>query len=203
MAEKIKLDILKMLIDGGLDEDIAKKAKSIIDKDIIPKNYVPSDQYNDKVLELANIASNAKKAADDLIIANGFKQKYDDEVSAHNATKTSMQKVYDDYKANVETEKTATAKQSILLKQLSTDGANPKLINLLEKEFDLSKIELDGDKIKDWDNISKPVKEQYADIFKVEQKKGFEPGNNPPTVNSGGDDEFNFNFTPVRQVEKK
>lgn len=113
--------------------------------------------------------------------------KYENEVKAHGETQKTLKKEYDDFKAAVDAEKLISAKQSALRKHLIDDKADSKLSALLEKEFDLSKIELDGDKIKDWANVSKPVKEQYADLFTVEEKPGFVPANNPQNTHPDED----------------
>lgn len=85
---------------------------------------------------------------------NDWKDKYD-----------TLKGEFDTYKTNVETEKVTAAKQSALQTALKAEGANEKLIPLLIKSIDDSKLEIDGDKIKDWDNIVKPVKEQFAEVF--------------------------------------
>lgn len=104
--------------------------------------------------------------------------------TAHKETLKAKETEITELKTGYETEKTTAAKQSILRKQLTADGANPKLIGLLEKEFDIAKIEVDGDKIKDWDNLSKPVKEQYADVFGKTTVEGANPAN--PPAGTGG-----------------
>lgn len=100
---------------------------------------------------------------------------------------------YDEYKTGVENEKTVASKQSVLRGHLEKDGANPKLIKLLEREFDLSKLEVDGEKIKDWDSVSKPIKEAYADVFGVTQTKGADVAT-PPGENTGEEDPFLAGF---------
>jgi hypothetical protein len=58
--------------------------------------------------------------------------------------------------------------------------------DLLIKQFDLDTIELDGEKVKDFDNLLKPLAEQYKDMF--EEKKvvgGTDPGKGTPPKEPG------------------
>ena len=97
----------------------------------------------------------------------------------------SLKGEFDTYKANVEAKESEDAKRAALAAHLAADGANPKLIGLLEKEFDLSKVELEGDAIKGWEELSKPVKERYAEVFAIEERRDFEPGKHPPDGGGG------------------
>lgn len=208
------MDILKIIKDNLPDDvNISDKMLGIIVKEIKSAQgdeFVPKTDYRkktDAIIDLEKQISELKNNGTDV---EAYKSKVEElEAKVSELEKTHKEalglkdKEFSEYKTTVETENATAAKKSILLKQLSADGANPKLISLLEKEFDLSKVELDGDKIKDWDSISKSVKEQYADIFTFERKKDFEPGKKSPVDESGGDDEFNFSFTPVRQAEKQ
>lgn len=70
-------------------------------------------------------------------------------------------------------------KKTNALEKLLKDAKHP---DLLLSKFELDKIELDGEKIKDADNVLKPVKEQYPDMFGTVKKQGFDPNkdaNNP------------------------
>lgn len=80
-------------------------------------------------------------------------------------------------------------RKKILHKKLEAEGANPKLISLLESKFDLDSIEVEGDAdIKGWESVCKPIKEQYADVFgKVEQKPA--AVSTPPAGGNPGDPE--------------
>ena len=54
-------------------------------------------------------------------------------------------------------------------------NAECKHPELFEGRFDLSKIEMDGDKIKGFDDLVKPIKEQYADQFGTVKVAGVKP----------------------------
>lgn len=171
----VDLGIEKDLIQGILDEHgntmelVKEKAKEDAEKQ--------SEKLNDKIAALQEKIDNAPEPpAPDGV---DWKQKYDDEVAAHSETKKTMKKTYDDYVAGVETEKATTAKREAIRKHLAADGANQKLIGLLEKEFDLMAVELDGDKVKGWDELSKSVKENYADVFGKTTVEGADVPNPP------------------------
>ena len=58
-------------------------------------------------------------------------------------------------------------------------NAECKHPELFEPRFDLAKIEMDGDKIKGFDDMLKPIKEQYADQFGTVKVAGGRPVENP------------------------
>lgn len=147
------MDITTILTDLGIEPDIAKKAEKTINKEI-PMEFLPKDQYNKKVLELDETKKTLKELQGVASEAELYKNKLADKETE-----------FSTFKQAVETEKTIAAKRDILHKQLNAEGANPKLIKLLEKEFDFNKIEVDGDKVKNWETLVKPVKEQYAEVF--------------------------------------
>ena len=189
----------KFLQNLGIESDLIDKIMQA-NGEVIEREKTVADNLREEIKKLTENISAAKKELEDYKAESGkedYKGKLETEIAAHAETKKAhaevlkgKEKEFSDYKTAFETEKSTAAKQSVLLKQLAADGANPKLIALLEKEFDLTKIELDGEKIKDWENISKPVKEQYADIFAIKQQKGHEPADNPGDKSGGEDDLF-------------
>lgn len=84
------------------------------------------------------------------------------------------------YKTNTETAKITESKTAALTKALEAQKANPKAIKLLLKEFALDKVELDDKgEIKGFDELVKPVKENYSDFFGVEVVTGAQAGKAP------------------------
>lgn len=118
-------------------------------------------------------------------VDEGLQAKYDAEIEAHRVTKETLTKKYDDFALETKNKEVIAAKQSILHRQLAADGANPKLIKLLEKEFDLAGIEIDGEgdkaSIKGWDKLAEPVKAQYAEVFGKVQSAGVTVSDPPPS----------------------
>lgn len=166
--EKEQIDQI-MSEHGSTVELIKEKNQETVEKQV--------EKLNTKIAELQEKVDNAPTGDN-----GNLEEKY-------NALKTE----YDEYKAGVDAEKTTASKQSILRGHLEKDGANPKLIKLIEREFDLSKLEVDGEKIKDWDFVSKPIKEAYADVFGVTQTKSADVAT-PPGENTGEEDPFIAGF---------
>lgn len=81
-------------------------------------------------------------------------------------------------------EKSNGLKRTALRTALIGEGLTKQLVDLVENKFDLGKLEVDGDGIKDWDNISKPIKESYPDVFKVVTEAGFLPNTPPQSQNN-------------------
>lgn len=93
------------------------------------------------------------------------------------------------YKTNTETAKTTESKTAALTKALEAQKANPKAIKLLLKEFALDKVELDDKgEIKGFDELVKPVKENYSDFFGVEVIAGAQAAKNPPNSPTGANE---------------
>lgn len=155
----LEKDVIDQIMSehGNTVELLKEKAKEDADK--------RTEKLNSKITELQGQVDAAPNGGDD------YKAQYE-----------TVKEELKAYKQAVETEKATAAKQAVLRKQLTADGANSDLIDLLELKFDLSKIELDGDAIKDWDALSKPVKEQYAGVFGTTETKGAQVAN-PPASN--------------------
>lgn len=169
------MDIKQTLIDNGIDAEIAEKASKSIKSDI-GKEFVAKDQYAKKISAIGDLqvkydALEAEygtmegKAKD----ATKYKNDYDNLVTEHN-----------NYKQEVETKESNSTKTSKLIESLKSEGFNEKIIPLLTKEFDVSKIEIEEDKIKGWEEMSKGVKESYKDFITVTGAEGNPPAT-PPT----------------------
>lgn len=89
---------------------------------------------------------------------------------------------FDIFKQNVETEKITATKKAAIVKHLETEGANKNLINLLESKFDLEKIEVEENDIKNWKDIVSPIKEQYPEVFGSVKTEVYKPAT--PAVNN-------------------
>lgn len=125
-------------------------------------------KLNDKIANLQEQLNNIPKPDPN---EKDWKAEYDTLKGKYDTDIAAKEEEFSAFKTSVEIEKSENAKRSALRKQLEADGANPKLTALLEKEFDLSKVEIDDGKIKGWDELSKPIKETYADVFgKVETR---------------------------------
>ena len=159
------MNLLEILTDLGIDADVAGKAVKSINKEI-PLEFIPKDQYNKKILELDEVKKASKEIATKLTEAEAYKEKV-----------ATLEDEYKNYKQTVEDGKTLSDKQSAVREQLKADGANPKLIKLLEKEIDFSKITIADGKVQNWEEITKPLKTEYAEIFGTTENKGADTGN--------------------------
>ena len=111
-----------------------------------------------------------QKELDDLKAGDGgYKEKYDAEVKAHKA-----------YREQVETDKANAVKSTAVRAALKAAGVNrDEFADLLLGKVDLSKVELDGDKVKDADGLIAPLKGSYAGCFGTVTDKGTPPANPP------------------------
>ena len=105
------------------------------------------------------------KAAGD----GGYKEKYEAEAAAHKT-----------YREQVEAEKTNAVKSTAVRAALKAAGVNrDEFAELLLGKVDLSKVELDGDAVKDTASLIDPLKASYAGCFGTVSDKGTPPANPP------------------------
>lgn len=111
----------------------------------------------------------------------GVQKELDDMKKAGNAAE--VRAAFDAYKQQVEGEKANAAKMSAVRTALKAAGVNrDEFADLLLGKVDLSKVEMDGDKVKDPAALVDPLKSSYAGCFGVVDDKGTPPSNPP----SGG-----------------
>lgn len=158
------MNIEQILKNNGIEDEKVATLIEVINGEL-PKHFVPKSQYNKKIQALQEL----QEKADDLTVKVETLSK-DNGEDKYN----QLQKEYDDYKKSIEVEKSNQVKTSKIKDQLKKDGANEKIINLLLKEFDLSSVEVEEENIKDWEVISKSVKENYSDFFAKTENKGTE-----------------------------
>lgn len=165
------MDIKAILKSHGIEGELVDTIADTI-KAEIPKEFVSKAQYSKKV----NLIDELNTTIADLEAKTGtdeYKSKYE-----------ALEKEFNDFKTGIETEKINTAKSSTLREQLKAEGFNEKMIKLLEKNFDLESIEIEEDKIKGWDDMIKPIREEYADFIPKDTQTGNPPAT-PPTNVSG------------------
>ncbi len=158
-------DILKQY---GVEEKVDEIESAI--KGSLHEEYVPKKQYNKKVQALDKL----QEKVDDLEAKgenNELQEKYN-----------NLEKEYNDYKQTVETEKVNAGKNKALVEALKETGFSDSIVKLMQKQFDLSKLEIEEGKIKDWDNLVKPYKEEYAGFINKEVEEG-QGSANPPADN--------------------
>lgn len=167
------MNIKQILKNAGLEESVVNSLAETINAEI-PKEFVKKEQYNKKVQLIDSMQEkiNDFEAKAESINKDEYKDKYEALVSE-----------FDQYKADIQNKETRANKSNLLNAKLKESGVtNPKLISLLSKEFDLDKIEIEDNNIKDWDNILNPIKESYSDFFETTGISGAEP-TKPPVNN--------------------
>lgn len=166
----------------------------ITDSDVVKKII---DYHQGVVQDLKEDISKVKSELETAKSNTGngeFKSKYEELKAKYDSELPKLQKEYDDYKAGVDAEKTISTKKTALRSQLESDGANPKLVDLLELKFDLNSIELgDDNKISGWEDLSKGIKETYSDVFGNAKVSGVDTAN-PPANNQSEEDAFLAGF---------
>lgn len=180
----------KYLEDLGLESDTIKQIMKENGKDIAKEQKKTElaeskiADYNEKTLKINELTKELKQLQGKSGEIDAYKEQLESLQEKYDTDLAAKQQEYDDFKTATETQKTVDTKKSLLLSQLESDGAKPKSAKLLAKEFDINALELDGDKIKDWENVSKSVKEEFADYFGTTQLKGTnvaEPPKGDPT----------------------
>lgn len=108
----------------------------------------------------------------------GILKELDDLKKAGNVS--DVQAAFDAYKQQVESEKSTAAKTAAVRSALKAAGVNrDEFADLLMGKVDLSKVEMDGDKLKDADGLINPLKGSYAGCFGTVTDKGTPPANPP------------------------
>lgn len=116
-----------------------------------------------------------QKELDDLKAAGdgGYKEKYEKE-----------KKAFDDFKAEQTAKESRAAKEAAYRKLLKDAGISEKYIEDVMGVAKLDELEMDGDKFKDADNISKTVKEKFSAFVTTTRTDGVKT--DKPPANGGG-----------------
>lgn len=178
------MNIKQILKNAGLEESVVNSLAETINAEI-PKEFVKKDQYNKKVQLIDSMQEqiNDFEAKASNVKEDEYKAKYEALVGE-----------FDQYKADIENKEVLATKSSLLKDKLKESGiSNPKLVDLLAKEFDVNSLEVEEGNIKDWENVLNPIKENYSDFFAVETTAGVEP-NTPPQNNPSEIDPFLAGF---------
>lgn len=155
----------------GFAEDLSKALKAVEDTDVASKleteirqlagkSFVKKEQYNNKVVELNNLQGEYDTIKADYDAESEFKKLYEEEKKAHEKTRN-----------NQTTEKQNQQKLDMLKKAMLDNNANEDAVDLIIDKFDATTIEVEGNKIKNYDDLIKP----YADkkvIFGEQKQEG-------------------------------
>lgn len=148
----------------------AEKIDEIIDAHSDTVNALKEER--DKYKVDAERLPSVQKELDDLKKDDGKEDSY----------KLKYEKVkedFDNYKKEVETDKTNAKKSNAYKKLLSGAGISDKVIEKIIALTKLDDFELDGDNIKDADKVKDSIKEEWADFIVKERTEG-SPAETPP-----------------------
>lgn len=167
--------LTRKLLEGmGIEE---KQIETIIEAHAETVNGLKAEREKlreqaEKVPDLQKQLEEAKAAATD---HDGWKQKY-----------SEAKKAYDDFKASVDAEKAEAAKAKAYRAMLEKADIDPKRIDAIMRVTDLSKVEMDGDGLKESDKLAEAAKAEWAD-FVIKTKTQHAEPENPPKGTGGAD----------------
>ena len=174
------LALTRKLLEGMGIED--KAIESIIEAHSETVNGLKADR--DKYKEQAEQVPDLQKQLEDAQAAsNGdeWEQKYNDEHQA-----------FEDFKAQVETEKAEADKAQAYRGMLMAAGIDPKRIDAIMRVTDLRQVEMEDGKLKDTEKLQESAKQEWSDFVVKSNTQGSNPAT-PPTKPSpnveGGDPE--------------
>ena len=152
------------LVDKGKQAFIHKEGEEVVVSN--SGEWIPKKKFGE-------LNDEKKKLQEEV---NSYKTKLE-ELSKSGKTVEELQTEITNLKSEMETNKTEADKRITQLSkkhalEKALTGAGAKHSTLLMSQFDLDKIELDGENIKDFDTHLKPVKETFKDLFGVKEIKG-------------------------------
>lgn len=175
------MSLTRKFLEGmGIDE---KQVESIIEAHSETVNGLKADR--DKYKEQAGKVADLQKKLEEAEAASGsgdeWQQKYQDEHQA-----------FEDFKAQVETEKAEADKAQAYRGMLMAAGIDPKRIDAIMRVTDLSQVEMEDGKLKDTEKLQESAKQEWSDFVVKSNTQGSNPAT-PPTKPSpnveGGDPE--------------
>lgn len=175
------LALTRKLLEGMGIED--KAIESIIEAHSETVNGLKADR--DKYKEQAQRVPDLQKQLEEAKSAAGsesdWEQKYNDEHQA-----------FEDFKAQVETEKAEADKAQAYRGMLMAAGIDPKRIDAIMRVTDLRQVEMEDGKLKDTEKLQESAKQEWSDFVVKSNTQGSNPAT-PPTKPSpnveGGDPE--------------
>ena len=166
----------KMLKAMGIEEE---KIDQIIEAHAETTDALKAerDEYRADAEKLAGVQKELNKAKETIA-------KYGDGETVPKADYDAVKKEYDDYKANIDAEKTRTAKENAFRELLKAAGVSDKRISAIVKVTDVDGIELDKEgKIKDAETRAENIKTEWADFIETTTTKGAKTAT--PPANGG------------------
>lgn len=167
----------KLLKAMGIEDE---KIQEIIDAHVETVEALKAERDANK-----NAAEELATVQKDLETAK--KQLAEKDTDGSQAEYDKLKKEYDDYKAEVAAKETNAAKAAAYRALLAETGLKgDKLLDTIMKGVDLSKVELDGEKIKGAEELTKSIKTDWADYIGTVTDQGANVAT--PPANTGGAD---------------
>jgi len=143
----------RRLLEGMGIED--KQIETIIEAHSETVNGLKAerDKYKEDAAKVPDLQKELEAERKANTEAGGWQQKYDDE-----------HKAFEEYKAQVDSEKAEARKAQAYRSMLKAADIDPKRIDAIMRVTDLSKVEMDGDALKDVDSLSETAKTEWADF---------------------------------------
>lgn len=162
------MNVKDLLLEAGLSEEQVSNITKQIGKEFVTKEQYSKISGNKSEVEskINDLEAQLSNKDQELTKLKGLKENYD-----------SLTTEYNNYKSEIETKEANTIKSNKIRSLLKAEGFNEKMIPLLEKEFDVSKLEIEEDNIKGWDEHSTRLKEQYGDFISKVETVGAVPAN--------------------------
>jgi phenylalanyl-tRNA synthetase alpha subunit len=152
-----------------------KAIESIIEAHSETVNGLKADR--DKYKEQAQRVPDLQKQLEEAEAASGsgdeWQQKYEAE-----------RKAFEDFKAQVETEKAEADKAKAYRGMLTAAGIDPKRIDAIMRVTDLSQVEIEDGKLKDTEKLQESAKQEWADFIVKTKTQGADPAT-PPKGDGG------------------
>ena len=187
---------IKQIITSNLPEGVELSAKTLdlIAKDLnaaVGAETIPKTTYAKQAEKVVSLESRVSELESGAADADTYKTKISeletkikDMDTSHKEAVASKQKEFDDYKVNVDAERTTATKKAALERLLLESGANAKYVKKIAGDFKLEELELDGENIKDFETALAGVKPSWADMFGVVTTKGADVSE-PPASDGG------------------
>lgn len=162
----------KLIKELGLDltDEAISKLSGAFTKHV-GDQYVKKELYTEKTDEIKRINETITTLKEQLVSVEGNSETVKKLKEEHEKAVKELE----DYRKTVQTEKDNAVKLDTLKTQLKAKGANPTVIDLLTKEFDVTKLEVENGTLKDFENLVKPVQEKYKDLFGEVKPAGTDP----------------------------
>lgn len=165
--------LTRKLLEGmGIEE---KQIGTIIEAHAETVDQIKAER--DGYKEQAELVPDLQKQVEDLQAAKGANEGWEKKFNAEH-------KAFEDFKEQIEAERTETAKAQAYKELLAEAGIDPKRIGTVMRVTDLSGLVIEEGKLKDADKLAEHAKEEWADFIVKTKTVGSKPAN--PPKNTGG-----------------